>query len=107
MTTDEVLQRHGLTRDDVIFRDKTEMLDRETSECEYAIVTDGYMEWWTLSDMKYYNIIGYYPDPGVYLVKRRAPDAMQITATMDYHVVEDSDGNIGGAEYRNFKLECE
>jgi len=65
MTIDEILQRHGLTRDDNVLMPDC---DKSTPIEKYALIyEDVYADYggWDLC----VDILGYYPNPGLYLLK--------------------------------------
>lgn len=116
MTFDEILERHGLAADDYTLIG----YNQEWYEEGNAISKSGWLD----GDVDYAFVIhedehllnsvlahgtktiAYYPDPGMYLVKRKVSkkDTMTITATMDYRFGWNNYGFVG--EYKNFKLEC-
>ena len=122
MTTDEILQRHGLTWDNFggVVSNTCWDWDKEiwipkvvewTEDKEYALMS-------TTVTLQEFNdafddsvqIIGLYRDDrggDMYLVKRKVSkkDVMTITTTMDYRFGWNHYGLVG--EYKNFKLECE
>ncbi len=130
MTTDEILERHGLTGDDIVhfyphgkYENKPVVCDCNRCEGDYAFVRDDIREdeWRYVLQSTGYEIIAYYPDVGVsglYLVKRKAKTktwvknkpfgdgVMCVTATMDYRFGYDKLGRFA-AWGRNFVLECE
>ncbi len=103
MTIDEILERHGLIPDDVIMPEDSGTIPIE----KYALCPESSFSDYNGHDLCV-NFIAYYPDPGVYLVKRKVSkkDAMTITATMDYRFGYDKLGRFA-AWGRNFVLECE
>ena len=110
MTTDEILKRHGLAADDVAILSRDELMgwekiNPELERCSHALCSQNYVDHWDRWGAKF-NIVAYYPDPGMYLVKRKVSkkDTMTITATMDYRFGWNNYGFVG--EYKNFKLEC-
>ena len=125
MTIDEILARHKLTRDDITNVSFRQVYDESgdryhiaamewaNPECDYALMSHEMADVWDeIQAMIDVKIIGYYPgnEPyrgGTYLLKRKASETITMQATMEYAFIEDNDGNITGAEYRNFRLESE
>ncbi|KKM71963.1 hypothetical protein LCGC14_1425340 [marine sediment metagenome] len=109
MTTDEILQRHGLAISDIVqISDRGELL---YADADYAMI-------WEVTEPKPadadiiescgFQLIGYYPEHEMYLVKRKVSkkDTMTITASMDYRFGYDKLGRFA-AWGRNFVLEGE
>jgi hypothetical protein len=114
MTIDDILARHGLTRDDL----STLQLDIEDGEHvvywgnddkQYALVGDypemnSYeREMWAVLTEFGIGIVAFYPDARAYLVKRKAPKAIKLTASVDYRFGLDVNGNVV-VEYKNFDI---
>jgi len=82
MTTDEILERYGLERDDIAhfyphgeYEGKPVVCDCKRCEGNYAFVRDDIAEaeWRYVLHSTGYEIIAYYPAAGLYLAKRIKP----------------------------------
>ena len=76
MTIDEILERHGLIPDDVIMPEDSGTIPIE----KYALCPESSFSDYNGHDLCV-NFIAYYPDPGVYLVKRKVDKPKLIPVT--------------------------
>lgn len=74
ITRNEILERHNLSRDKVAVLSRDELtgwekVNPELAQCTHALCSQSYVDHWDRWGAKF-NIAAFYPDPGVYLVKR-------------------------------------
>ena len=110
ITRNEILHRHNLLRDNVAILSRDELIGWEKvnpklAQCTHALCSQNYVDHWDCWGAKF-DIVAYYPEPGVYLVKRKTPKPQTVTARMDYQFGFDKDGYLIG-EYGTFRLTCE
>jgi len=112
---DQILARHNLTYGDLSclsleIENDVHIVCWQNLDKHYAVLGD-YPELNPYEDemwealLKFgIDIIGYYPKARTYLVKRKAPDSVQIKATMDYTFHKDSEGKLIAVEWGNYRL---